>query len=265
MSHGDRVRWAAAAHLVAMASLLASCSAHRVPAAGSNDALELAPDLELRALAPGVWLHTTWRDLPGGARVPSNGLVVADGEGFLLVDSAWGDDETEALVEGIERELGGPVTRLVATHFHDDRLSGGAYLAGRGIAVSAHPMTLRLAGETGALGEPLPALVPVGAATRVGPVEVFYPGPGHAPDNVVVWVPDAHVLFGGCLVRPADSSSLGNIGDADLDRWADSVARVEARYPRARTVVPGHGPPVPPEVLEHTRRLVDEVSRPPRP
>jgi metallo-beta-lactamase class B VIM len=243
-----------------VASALAlGCFWHGAPRA-ARDALEIAPDLVLRELAPGVWLHTTWRDYQG-ARVPSNGLVIADRDGFLLVDSAWGDAETEALVEGIERELGGPIRLMLATHHHEDRLSGGEYLHRRGIRVVAHPLTVRLAAGEGGLPDPLPALEEAGSSTRLGPVEVFYPGPGHAADNVVAWVPKARILFGGCLVRPAESPSLGNTEDADLDHWADAVARVQTRYARARVVVPGHGPPAGHDALEHTCGLAEVVAR----
>jgi len=135
----------AAPVLLGLVPLISSaCVGHR-GTPPHRDAVELAPGLELRALAVGVWLHTTWREYPGGSRVPSNGLVVADRDALLLIDSAWGDGETMALVEGVERELGRPVTGMVATHHHDDRLSGSAYLHERGIRVVAHPRTGKLA------------------------------------------------------------------------------------------------------------------------
>ena len=89
-------------------------------------------------------------------------------------------------------------------------------------------------------------------------IEVFYPGPGHTVDNVVVYVPHARVLYGGCLIRPGSSKSLGNTADADLKRWAESVALVRDRYgDRVDIVVPSHGPPRGPEVLDHTIELVE--------
>ena len=218
----------------------------------------VAPGLEIRPLAPGVWLHTTWRELEGTGPFPSHGLVVQDADGLLLVDAAWGDEETVALVEWLERELGRPVTRMLATHHHDDRLSGSAFLQGRGTPVLAHPLTTALAAEDGVLPPtPLTALARTGSSTRLGPVEVFYPGPGHAADNLVVWVTGTGVLFGGCAVRPGGTASLGNVADADLESWPEAIERVRARYgPRTRLVVPGHGPPGGPELLGHTTELL---------
>jgi len=77
--------------------------------------------------------------------------------------------------------------------------------------------------------------------TKVGPVEVAFPGHGHAEDNLVVYVPSAKVLFGGCTIRSVGTKSLGNIIDADLKTWGPALAWVKATYPEIKTVVPGHG------------------------
>lgn len=53
--------------------------------------------------------------------------------------------------------------------------------------------------------------------------------------------PRQRVLFGGCLVKADTATTVGNVADADVRQWPASVARVRARYPRARLVVPGHG------------------------
>lgn len=227
---------------------------------------ETTAELKLRELAPGVWLHTTVREFPAGS-VPSNGLVVADGDSLLLVDSAWGDRETEVLVERIERELRRPIRLMLVTHHHEDRLSGTRYLHARGIPVVAHALTRSLVTKDVRPPAALSALASVGDVVPVGPVEVFYPGPGHTLDNVVVWIPSAGVLFGGCLIRPLGSSSLGNVADADLDGWPEAVARTRERYANARVVVSGHGPPAGRAALEHTAVLLSEApgSRPPRP
>ena len=90
-----------------------------------------------------------------------------------------------------------------------------------------------------------------------GGIEVFYPGAGHTPDNVVVAVPRAGILFGGCLIRPAGAQNLGNTTDADVAAWADSVRAAAARYPAARLVVPSHGVPGGRGLLDHTIALAD--------
>ncbi len=139
----------------------------------------MADDLEVTAIAPGIWLHTTWRALEGGRRFPSNGLVVRNGREAVLVDTAWGTEPTERLLEWIDGALGLQVTAAVATHFHDDRLGGAPALARRGISVSVSEATQRLARNEdrpylAALGQLAP-----GQALAFGPLELFFPGPAH--------------------------------------------------------------------------------------
>jgi glyoxylase-like metal-dependent hydrolase (beta-lactamase superfamily II) len=73
----------------------------------------------------------------------------------------------------------------------------------------------------------------------------------------VVWVPEAKVLFGGCAVREAATSSAGNTADADMASWPEAIRRVRARYPEAEVVVPGHGEPGDAELLDHTIELLE--------
>ncbi|MCA9711341.1 MAG: polysaccharide deacetylase family protein, partial [Myxococcales bacterium] len=103
---------------------------------------------------------------------------------------------------------------------------------------------------------------PLDAPLHAGPLagvelEVLYPGPGHSPENLVVWLPAHRVLFGGCLVRPWESRSLGNQADAEPRAWGPSIRAVRERYGSAATVVPSHGAPGGPALLDHTLALVD--------
>jgi glyoxylase-like metal-dependent hydrolase (beta-lactamase superfamily II) len=92
-------------------------------------------------------------------------------------------------------------------------------------------------------------------------VELFYPGPAHTRDNIVAFVEDAGILFGGCMFRAA-TSGIGNTADADVEAYAGSVRKVIARYgPRVRRVVPGHGDPGGPELLQHTLDVAEAAAR----
>ena len=86
-------------------------------------------------------------------------------------------------------------------------------------------------------------------------VEVFYPGPAHTRDNVVAFLPELGILFGGCMFRPLELN-IGNTADADLAAYAESVRRVIAKFGHdTRVVVPGHGRLGGPELLQHTLEL----------
>ena len=220
----------------------------------------VTPDLQVQRLGPDVWLHVSWHVLDSGVRSPSNGLLVRDGDGLLLVDTAWGEASTAALLDWAADSLGLPVTRAFSTHWHADRLGGAPVLAARGVPFFAHPRTVAAARAQG-LPEPeaIADLAP-GEAAAFGPVEVLYPGPGHTADNTVVWLPREEMLVGGCAVKGAEAADLGYTGDADVAAWPDAIRRVQARYPEAAVVVPGHGALGDVGLLAHTLDLL-EVPR----
>lgn len=220
-------------------------------------AVSVTPDLEVIPLADGVWRHRSWRRLEGGTRFPSNGLLVRDGDALVLVDTAWGDTLTEALLTWADTALAWPVREAIGTHAHDDRVGGAAALARRGIPLHVSPATHRLLSVADAAhATSIPGLHTPGESVRIGGLEVFAMGAAHAPDNVAVWLPRSRVLFGGCAVRAEASATLGNVADADTLRWADALFRLGQRYGRARVVVPGHGEPGGPALLAHTRSLL---------
>lgn len=243
---------------VAAALLFAACTppeTKTTPAPKSTTQTDYA--LALQKLADGVWVHTSTYTFPGGNVVPSNGLVVADGDELILVDTAWGEMATSALLDKIKTEIGKPVKKLILTHHHFDRLAGVDLLEKKGVEVFTHPATSNL---SAARSTPIPntsvaALKDKSTRSKVGPVEIAYPGPGHAVDNLVVYVPGADILFGGCLIRGKDQTTLGNTSDADIKAWPGSLAWTRATYP-AKIVIPGHGQGGDLTLLDNTLKLL---------
>jgi glyoxylase-like metal-dependent hydrolase (beta-lactamase superfamily II) len=91
-------------------------------------------------------------------------------------------------------------------------------------------------------------------------LEVFYPGAGHTKDNVVVWIPSAKVVFGGCLIRSLNSRGLGNLSDAYPEEWGKSALAVKETYPDSLIVVPGHGKRGDRSLIDHTINLTIEIQ-----
>ena len=256
--------------LLVLAALFGTGCASAPPVLGTPgsvpSAMDPPPDadgISLVQIHPNVWVHTSWHTLDGGTRYPANGLLVRDGDGLLLVDSAWGADATAALLDSVATQIGLPVRRAVVTHFHDDRVSGADVLRDRGVEVFATALTRRLAAAEGAAvpAETLDGLDTPGDTVRLGAVEVFYPGAGHTADNVVVYVPAAGVLFGGCAVHEVARQTAGNTADADLTAWPASLRRLRERYPDSALVVPGHGAVGGRELIDHSIALVEAAQR----
>src|SRR5262249_49923015 len=174
--------------------------------------------------------------------VPANGLIVKTKRGLLLVDTGWTEGQTERLVAWGERALGAFFVEAVITHSHGDRAGGLPALVRRGIPAAALEATVdRLRASGGRLPR---VLLTADAPVHPDPLgfEAFFPGPGHAPDNIVVWFPAEKLLFGGCLVKSEAATDLGNVAEADLVSWPRAGEAVRDRYPRAQGVCAGPRP-----------------------
>lgn len=245
--------------LIGVAALLAGWQSPAGILSPHGSTWQLTPDLTVEQLYADVWRHTSWHVLADGTRFPANGLLVRDADGsLLLIDTPWGDSVTATLLDWVPQHLGARVTRAVVTHAHDDRLGGARALVRRHVAFFAHPLTRQLAA---AQGLPLPDTlqgVATGRPVKLGTIEAYFPGAGHAPDNLVVWVPRVRLLFGGCAVKSAAATDLGNLTDANVALWPQAIRRMQHQYPQARRVVPGHGAIGGPALLTHTLALLDQ-------
>lgn len=194
-------------------------------------------------LAPGLWLHTTTAIISEGEGVyfPANGLILEREGGSLLIDTGYLPEHAVALVKWSRQTLRLPITQAVATHFHRDRTGGIPALEAAGIPTVAHPLTRELSHSHGTAVPTAAADFVQDAAQLVGGCELFFPGAGHTRDNIVAWLPHHQVLFGGCFLKSVTSADLGNLADAVVPAWADSVGRVRTRYPAPRVTIPGHG------------------------
>jgi metallo-beta-lactamase class B len=239
--------------------------------------IEITPDLKVRHIQEGVFEFT--HTFPWAA----NSLAVVMDDHLVLVDTPYTPQATQEMLAWLEDQLGTKETIAINAHFHLDNLGGNAALVERGIPVYGSTLTAQLLAERGesmlvqtvewmrANQDPRYAqafegfkLVPPteifdlddGLELVFGDqhVQVYYPGPAHSPDNVVVYFPERKLLFGGCMIIGWDA--IGNTTDADLEAWPESVRALE-RFD-FDILVPGHGERLDPGLVEHTLQLLGE-------
>ena len=221
---------------------------------------ELGPDLRVESVARGVWRHVSTKIVPEYGGVPANGLIVVGENSAALIDTPWTDEQSALLFEFVEREFGVKIAHVVATHSHGDCMGGLAEAHRRGARSYALELTAEFA--RGA-GDPVPQRT-FTADYRISlgdvDVDLGYFGGGHTRDNIVAWLPQRKVLFGGCLVK-RKGGSAGYTAEADLAAWPDTIRKVIIAFPDAAIVVPGHGSPGTVEYLEYTLELAEGLAR----
>ena len=227
----------------------------------ADETIRVSNDVEVRQLAEGVWLHTTYYDLEGLRRVPANGLIVIDSNEAIMIDLPWTDEQAGMLFDWVTKKQKATIRKVVPTHWHIDCAGGLAEAHRRKAESFAFYKTVEILKSK---DEPVPQnwftdRISLGCGTVN--VELAYLGPGHTVDNIVAWIPGKNILFGGCMVKSQNATNLGNVTDADVESWPKTLRKVKETYPSAKIVVPGHGRPGGTELIDHTINLCNNTNR----
>lgn len=260
-------RFAALAALLALSSCISMPKdEYRVTESQKIEQRVEFGEVVLSRLSPTLWMHTSYLDLPGTGPIASNGMIVLRDDDAVLVDTAWTEPQTEDILRYAAAVLDRPVRAAVITHFHQDKMGGIGALHRAGVETWAHALTNELAPTVDF--EPARNTIDFGAdgiatgpaTAALGPIKLFYPGPGHTSDNITVQ-PEPGVAFGGCLIKGAGARSLGNLADADVANYAAAARRFGAAFPAASTILMSHSAPEGREAIRHTIRMAEDARR----
>jgi len=211
----------------------------------SGQELKISDDLKLVRLTDNTFLHTG-RD--------NNGIVFTSNGEAIIVSTPESETETQSLINYIKNELKLKITGYIIDRWHPDAMGGLNAVHKSGIKSYSNELTQKIAGEKGLL------IPETGFKTmlklNVGGEEVVadYLGAAHTEDGIVVWIPKDKILFGGNEVRN-EGGWIGNIGDAHLSEWSETISRVKEKYGTAKIVIPGHGKYGDAKLLDYTINL----------
>jgi metallo-beta-lactamase class B len=222
--------------------------------------IKVTDDIEIIKISDHVFVHVSYAVIGNYGRIPSNGMIFVVGNQALLFDTPVTDSLTKDLMRWITDSLKVRVVGFVPNHWHIDCMGGLKYIHSLGIPSYANEKTRAIA-ESKNLPVPQTGFTDsliLHLGDRIAVCKYY--GPAHTVDNIVTWIPSEHVLFGGCMVKEMKSMTLGNIEDADLTAWPETIRRVIAAYPSARVVIPGHGDVGGTELLNHTLELLTKAK-----
>jgi metallo-beta-lactamase class B len=212
--------------------------------------------MRINAINDSVYIVTTWGQYKS-EKIPANCMYVLTSEGAVLIDSPWDTTQILPLIDSIKEKHNLSVVLCIATHHHDDRTGGFSMLRELNIPTWSSALTKEYCIKK---GENIAQNTFVGDTTFiVGDLEfeTYYPGHGHAPDNIVIWFQRYDLLYGGCFVKSMQTKSLGNVADADLKLWAEGMKKVMKRYKRPSYIIPGHEDWMSEKSLQHTLKLLE--------
>jgi len=202
-----------------------------------NASQRVDKNIELKQLSDKAWLIQT--SLACNGHLDCNSLLINDTKDLVLVNTPANDSLTAILLKCLEKKFHRKVTRVIVSHFHDDSSGGLQTTHKQGIASYGLD-------QTNVLLKPKNKNIDyvftdsLKITLQTVHLELFYFGAGHSVDNIVTWIPEEQILFGGCLLKSLEATDKGNIKDADLKIWPFTVQKVKNRFPGARIVIPGH-------------------------
>ena len=200
---------------------------------------------QLISLSDKVYVHTYDN---------SNGIIYLYNGEAIIVSTPPSDEVTRDLINYVKTELKANIIGYVIDRWHPDAMEGLDVVHEFGIKSYANKLTCTIAED-----KKLP--VPENCFAdnldiKIGDKKIIckYFGPAHTEDGIVVWIPDEKILFGGNEVRNYNGW-IGNISDATLSKWSETIKKVKDEYGNAKIVIPGHGPHGGIELLDYTIEL----------
>jgi glyoxylase-like metal-dependent hydrolase (beta-lactamase superfamily II) len=176
--------------------------------------------------------------------------VVAGPQWAIVIDTLALPEETLAIRDFVEHEVGAQVRYVINTHYHADHAWGNCFFPGA--TIIAHSLCRQLLAERG-----IPALENARKqnpafrqvkivlphltfnegvlALRVGKKNLtIMPAPGHSSDGIAVLIEEDRVLFAGDAFMP-----LPYVVDGDADGMAATIKKIGRMG--LENIVQGHG------------------------
>jgi metallo-beta-lactamase class B len=218
------------------------------------------PKLKISHLIEDFYIYTTYNTYEG-SRIPANGMYVITNEGVVLFDTPWDTTQFQPLLDSILLKHHSSVILCIATHWHSDRTEGLAYYKQQGIRTYTTTLTDELSKKNNK--KRAEYLMAKDTLFNVGPYsfEVYYPGPGHTEDNIVIWFDKERILYAGCLIKGTDAKNLGYLGDANLAAYHGTLKNLQKRYADPRFIIISHSDWKDVHSLEHSIRMARKLKK----
>lgn len=210
--------------------------------------------LQIEQLTQNTFVHISYLETESYGKVPCNGLVYFDNNEAVVFDTPTNNEASSELIKWINTTLNCNIKSVIVNHYHIDCLGGLKEFHANGIESRSSNLTIKLAKE---YGKEIPKNgFENSEIIQIGNQEIIntYIGEAHSKDNIVNYISNEKVLFGGCAIKSIGAKK-GNLNDANVDEWSNTVEKIKKEYKDLAYVVPGHGKPGGIELLDYTANL----------
>ncbi|MCK0192528.1 subclass B1 metallo-beta-lactamase [Arenibacter sp. F20364] len=213
-------------------------------------------NLIVHRLSNHIYQHISFLNTNDFGRVACNGMLVVNDKEALVFDTPTDDDSSLGLINFVTKILNCNIIGVIPTHFHGDCVGGLETFNEYSIPAYSSNKTLELLEANGKeFSKPINGFDD-SLTLNIGGKRIYmeYFGEGHTKDNVIGYFPLENAIFGGCLIKEVGASK-GNLEDANLTEWSNTVTKLKQKYPSLKMVIPGHGKSGGIELLDYTIEL----------
>lgn len=221
----------------------------------TSDSIVFKSDsLIIKQLASHTYQHISYLSTESFGNVACNGMIVANNGEAIIFDSPTNNFSTEQLIDFVKDSLKCSIKMVIPTHFHADCIGGLEKFHQHEIPSFAEKKTQHILHDKNKIvaQNSFDNLLKVNLGGDTVVAQYF--GKGHTFDNIVGYFAKDKALFGGCLVKEMNAGK-GNLEDASVKDWSNTVERLKLAFPEVLIVIPGHGNAGGTELLEYTSKL----------
>src|ERR1700761_316997 len=255
-----------------------------IPMTQSNDQASAPPwdaalvNLTSKELVPGVFAVLPDDVLDKDHVATTAGFVIGE-RSVLVIESMLNGDLASQLIGLVRKETSKPIRFLVNTSYHGDHAYGN-YVFPESTVIVQHPATKRYMDEhfeddrtfmLGLMGKGkgiervqprsadvvVPEMVTIDLGGRKA--EIRHLGFAQTPGDLVVWVPDAKVLWVGNMIQ-APSPALPWLLEGRHHDTIETLSRVKNFLPEDATIIPGHVRPMRPADIGFPLRYLYDLD-----
>ncbi|MEW7290517.1 subclass B1 metallo-beta-lactamase [Aquimarina sp. 2304DJ70-9] len=227
----------------------ASCNKNKL-----SETIYISEDLQLTKINDHSYIHISSITLESGAIYPCNGFIYLHNNEAYVFDTPANDLATAELIDWLQNDQKVTIKGVVFNHFHRDCNEGADVFKKHGVPSMASKKTAKLMREKKYLEPNL--LFEDNLELTLGnkSIQNTFFGEAHTSDNIISYFPDEKIIFGGCMIKSLDAKK-GNLADANINEWSNTIAKIKKAYPEVKVVIPGHGKHGDQSLLDYTISL----------